>query len=173
LGRKRAFDGSIARRIFDTIGKLHAYQETCRELNTTSCLWSKPPIAFIHLVMWSQTPCNAHLRLFPPLKLFKESYHVVATFSPSSSLKLHHSNQLSANLLPVHSMQNLPLRALLIQNTMTTLFATNRIALLQRDFGVAVTAQVVHRRTAIECIASESVAARRGSRSGDLVGFPR
>lgn len=42
-----------------------------------------------------------------------------------------------------HHLSHLPIRALLVQNTVSALFAPNGVALLQDDFGIAVTAEVV------------------------------
>jgi hypothetical protein len=56
---------------------------------------------------------------------------------------------------------------------MTTLLTTNRIALLQRNLGVAIAAQVVDRGAFDLDATSEGVAAGRWSRGGDLVGFAR
>jgi hypothetical protein len=54
---------------------------------------------------------------------------------------------------------------------MSTLLTTNRIALLQRNLGVAVAAQVVDRGAFDLNTASEGIAAGRWGCGGDLVGF--
>jgi len=68
---------------------------------------------------------------------------------------------------------NVPLGSLLIQNTMSTLLASNRVAFLQRDFGSTVAAQIVDRWAFAWLESVLCIVRRCGARGGDLVRFAR
>jgi hypothetical protein len=95
----------------------------------------------------------------------------------SSRFELHHPAGLSA--FPFHSsplflFSNKPLRPLLVQHSVSTLLATNRISLLQLHLARAVAAEILCCRAAVErggegATADWGVEGGRGGR-GD-VGF--
>lgn len=69
------------------------------------------------------------------------SHILYQSYDPHLSLKIPHSPLFSSG---AYRIQNLPVRPLLVKHTMSTVPAPNRLATLQRDILITVTALVVH-----------------------------
>lgn len=103
-----------------------------------------------------RTPSHARLHSIPPFPLLPKPSpdHLLGIAgqysSPSSRLKLHHpvARQHPSILLPQPPQcANSPLRPLLVQHSVSTLLATDRVSTLERHAAVTVAAQVVDRRS--------------------------
>ena len=81
-----------------------------------------------------------------------QARHIIAAYCinqflivnhPSSCLELYHSVTNQRHPGPCQDLEVLPLCSLFVKHTMSTLLATNGIAFLQWNLGIAITAEIV------------------------------
>lgn len=96
-------------------------------------------------------PFHSHIPSPPKALAQVVAPHHIPSPPTSSRLKLHHPVFRQLPFTPIHSAPpkraNSPLRPLLIQHSVPTLLASDRVSTLQRHAAVTVAAQVVDRRS--------------------------